>query len=105
MKQIERIQQMEEAYNKAKSALDKLEEALEEYGLAEEEIYTLIHYYFSPAWRKDYEAEEKGKIPKDMPRGILGEDTLYDFYLDHKEVIKNMANYVAKGLREEGEIK
>jgi hypothetical protein len=27
---------------------------------------------------KDFEADERGELPKDMPRGVLSEDALYD---------------------------
>lgn len=42
-------------------------------------LRTLIQYYESPLWREDYEADERGEIPKDLKRGILSQDGLYDF--------------------------
>lgn len=38
-------------------------------------------------WRKDYEADEKCKIPKTINRGSLSEDGNYEFALNYDEVI------------------
>ena len=35
-------------------------------------------YYRSPLWRSDFEADEAGKLPADLPRGVLSEDGIYN---------------------------
>ena len=38
----------------------------------------LSDYYSSPAWKRDYAADEAGLFPKDLKRGVLSEDGIYD---------------------------
>ncbi len=49
-----------------------------------EQLRTLIRYYESPLWRQDYEADERGELPKDLKRGVLSQDGLYDFLTEIK---------------------
>ena len=37
---------------------------------------TLEDYMESGQWQKDFEADEAGLVPKDLPREILSEDAL-----------------------------
>lgn len=46
-------------------------------------LQLLIDYYESPLWLSDYEADERGELPKELKRGILSEDGFYDFLTDH----------------------
>lgn len=46
-------------------------------------LQRLVSYYASPLWRQDYEADERGELPKGLKRGILSQDALYDFLTDH----------------------
>ena len=39
---------------------------------------TLLRYYEGGVWLKDYEADEKGLLPKDLKRGVLSEDGVYN---------------------------
>ena len=43
-------------------------------------LLDLKDYYESGLWLKDYELDEKGLLPKELKRGILGQDTLYNFF-------------------------
>ncbi|MBR4023774.1 MAG: DUF4298 domain-containing protein, partial [Firmicutes bacterium] len=42
-----------------------------------EDVKALEEYYEND-WRSDFELDEAGGLPKDMKRGILSEDGLYD---------------------------
>lgn len=42
------------------------------------QIAALRAYMDSGQWLRDYESDERGEIPKDMPRGVLSQDALYD---------------------------
>ena len=42
-------------------------------------LVCLTEYYEVGQWLKDYEADEQGLIPCDVKRGILAQDTLYEF--------------------------
>ena len=59
MKQLERIAKMEEILNRARSAADALEEALDRYEEVKKDLEKLESYYTGGKWRKDYEDQEK----------------------------------------------
>lgn len=63
---IERIRRMEEIFDRA------LEDN------ASEEELDILKCYMTNGFLGDYEADEKGLIPKDLKRGVLSEDALYD---------------------------
>lgn len=77
-----RIKEMEGRYDKVKAALTELEKAEEKLAGLSEEIDILREYYESGRWQKDFEADEQGKIPKDLKRGILSEDGLWNLLDD-----------------------
>jgi hypothetical protein len=39
----------------------------------------LISYYENGEWLRDYEMDECSLLPKDLKRGILAQDAVYDF--------------------------
>ena len=45
---------------------------------SEEMLKQLSDYYESPAWKRDFVADEKGLLPKDLKRGVLSEDGIYN---------------------------
>lgn len=82
MEQIERIRQMEERFDRVWKAVHKLNEAMEEFDGSQESIRELEEYYEGGLWRKDFEDDEKGKIPRNLKRGVLSEDGLFDLFLE-----------------------
>ena len=58
---ILRIKQMEERFDRRS-----------------EEDKKILSSYYETLWKDDFEADEKGLIPKDMKRGVLSEDGLYN---------------------------
>jgi len=48
----------------------------------EQALKILIDYYEGPLWREDFEADEAGKLPKDLKRGVLSEDAVYNLLTD-----------------------
>ena len=83
MNQIERIQYYEAILDEAVEAVRMLDEALENYGNVQDKIKELEAYYDSPLWMKDYKEDEEGKIPKDLKRGVLSEDAVYNFLSEY----------------------
>ena len=55
---------------------------------AERSFLALQHYYESPQWRMDLEADEAGLLPQDLHRGVLSEDGIYNL-LEEYEALKN----------------
>ena len=51
--------------------------------IIQEDICLLDEYYRSPLWHEDYEADEAGELPKDLPRGVLSEDGIYNALEDY----------------------
>ena len=84
MTRIERITYMESLFDKSEEVVKRLEAALEDFAKLERDIATLEAYYNSPQWRKDFEADEAGKLPKDLKRGVLSEDGLWNLLEDYK---------------------
>ena len=98
MKQIERIEKMERYLDESAEAVRALSEALEHYEAIRTSLKKLSDYYGSTLWMKDYEADEAGKLPKDLKRGVLAEDTVYDLLTDHHALMLRMSRAVAKSI-------
>ncbi|MBR4627209.1 MAG: DUF4298 domain-containing protein [Ruminococcus sp.] len=43
-----------------------------------EALSALSSYYGSAAWKRDFAADEAGLLPKELKRGVLSEDGIYD---------------------------
>ena len=75
---VERVARMEEASTRVENMLVQLNQGLDSYSQVQHEIEILEKYLDSKQWRADFEADEAGKLPADMPRGVLSEDCLYN---------------------------
>ena len=92
MKRIERISHMEGLLDKSEEVVKRLETALEDFAALAPDIAELEAYYTSLQWRKDFEADEAGKLPKDLKHGVLSEDGLWNLLGDYqqlKEMVKS----------------
>ena len=90
MAAIKRISEHEVLMNEAEKALHQLDEALAGIPKLQQDLQKLETYYTSPAWKRDFEASEKGQIPKDMPCGVLSEDGIYNLLEENQELIALM---------------
>ena len=84
MTRIERITNMESLFDKSEEVVKRLEAALKDFAALKHDIAKLEAYYNSPQWRKDFEADEAGKLPQDLKRGVLSEDGIYDLLSDYQ---------------------
>lgn len=89
MNQIERIEKMEKIMDRVGASVRTVEKALQEFAQLEEDIDTLNSYYMDGQWRNDFEADEKGKLPKNLKRGVLSEDALFDL-LEETDRLRNL---------------
>lgn len=81
MNRIERITYYENLLNEATAVLKEFDKAFDAYIDIQEKISELDKYYASPEWKEDFDASEKGELPKDLPCGVLSEDGI-DHVLD-----------------------
>ena len=86
--QIERIERNEGLLDEAAAALERFEEALELFGSIQQKIKELDRYYGSEEWRKDFEDDEAGQLTKDLKRGVLSEDGIYDILTKNELLLK-----------------
>ena len=90
MNQLERIRYMESIMDRAETVLSALDEALEQYRNMETELDELEDYYGSDLWRGDFNADENGKLPQDLKRGVLSEDGLWNLLIDRDRLLAEM---------------
>ena len=82
----------------SEQAVRALSEALERYEAIQPSLKKLSDYYGSTLWMKDFEDDEAGKLPKELKRGVLSEDAVYDLLTDHHELILRMSRAVTKSI-------
>ncbi len=86
MEQIERISQMECNLSRASQAVMRLSAALDDYVEAQDAIRQLSEYYGSDEWKQDYADDDGGLLPKDLKRGVLSEDAVWNLLSDCGEL-------------------
>ena len=89
---IKRIKKYERIYGKALSSLKRYNDAAERLERLTPELKELISYYESEDCKADFEADEKGKLPPDLKRGVLSEDGVYNMLEELDEVMKKIKN-------------
>ena len=82
---VAHITQMEEALEVALGANQRLRLAVEGQSAALAQLEAISDYYGSPEWYEDREADERGELPDDLSRAVLGEDLAYDLLVDARE--------------------
>ena len=92
---IRRIQQMEQHLDRASEAVMQLSAALENYQEAQEAIKALSDYYGSEKWKSDFEADEAGLLPRELRRGVLSEDAIWNVLTDSRDLNVRMLKTVA----------
>ena len=69
-RRIRRIEYMERLYDEVRNADRDTD--------VSEKVRVLAEYYECGLWLQDYEADEQGIFPKDLKRGVLSQDGLYN---------------------------
>lgn len=87
MTQTERIIHMEHIYDKCTEAVKQLERAIACFNAQQSDIAELEAYY-SSKWRADFSADELGKLPQNLKRGVLSEDGLWNLLEDYARLKK-----------------
>ena len=79
---LTRVPEMEQAYDRVLDAVSRIRKELELLQGLDDDIRKLEDYSSSGLWMKDFEADEAGLIPKEVKRGVLSEDGLYNLLSD-----------------------
>ena len=75
---IFRIRQMECCFDELEQAVQNDPAVCTEPWFCEQ-LQQLLDYYENGQWMRDYKLDEQGFFPSDLKRGILAEDTIYNF--------------------------
>ena len=73
-----RMKEVADVVGKGREALAALRGQLENIGRLEQ--------YYAKEWKSDFEADERGEICRDIDRGVLSEDALYNLLDDIHEL-------------------
>ena len=87
---IGRIEEMEKCLDEASKAIRELSDALTNYEWTRDKYYKLQEYYDSDLWLQDFEADEEGRLPKDLKRGVLSEDAVFDLITEHERLLERL---------------
>lgn len=98
---ITRITEMEDRLNRVTAWLDEHTAPTDS---VQEDIRVLDKYYSSPLWRSDFEADEAGELPADLPRGVLSEDGIYNALEECRERMKEQVSKTISGIISAGMI-
>ena len=89
MKRIEetiaRVQKMERYFDEIAEVVRLNPKLLQSDASIREKLEELIVYYEGGLWMQDYECDERGELPKDLKKGVLSEDGLYNLLTDVDE--------------------
>jgi hypothetical protein len=86
MEQIERIRHMEQLFDSSSEAIKEFSMSPDQYKKLQEAIAALSNYYSSNEWKQDYADDEADKLPKDLKRGVLSEDGIWNLLSDWREL-------------------
>ena len=81
-KLIARVRKMEDDFNMVRDIMNDMEMAVYNFEAVQRRIDRLYNYMADGQFLKDFEADERGELPKDMPRGVLSEDALDELLID-----------------------
>ena len=83
MNQLERIRYMERLLDFVIETRKEQPIDSEKSARIQEALRILAEYYTSNEWKQDFADDEAGRLPKDLKRGVLSEDGIWNL-LTHK---------------------
>ena len=81
--QIERITYYEQKLVRCTETIEKLHGAIIDFYAIQEDIDELEQYYTGSQWRRDFEDDTEGRLPRTLKRGVLSEDGISDILDDN----------------------
>ena len=85
---IQRVTEMEGIYDQALKLMDDVENSPNELLKYQAELMKLADYYSSQDWKDDFALDEKGKFTRNLKRGVLSEDGVYNLIERNKELLE-----------------
>lgn len=76
---ISRIIKMEKFFDDLKFSFEKSKEEFYKNKNLQKKLKALTNYYENGKWLKDYQLDEENLLPKNLKRGILSQDGIYNF--------------------------
>lgn len=68
--------------------VEELMTALSHFKALNDDLEVLDQYYGSDEWKQDLAADEAGRLPRDLKRGVLSEDGLWNLLSETREMNK-----------------
>ena len=68
--------------------VEELMTALSHFKALDDDLELLDQYYGSDEWKQDLAADEAGRLPRDLKRGVLSEDGLWNLLSEVREMNK-----------------
>ncbi len=90
-KQVERIAYYENLLDRCSAVIRELEGALDAFENIQTDVSELESYYTGRNWKKDLEADENGRLPEGLKRGVLSEDAVYDLLEANAEMHRRLS--------------
>ena len=92
---IERIEHLERIFDEVQNSFKNDPNFLENKKM-EVKVSLLTQYLESGQWLRDFELDEKGKLPSGLKRGILSEDGLYNLICDIEQAERKKSGFLGK---------
>ena len=89
--QVNRIARYERVCDEIRQANEDLKSALAAFASVKAKTVSLEKYYTGRLWKKDFADDEAGLIPKELKRGVLSEDGVYDLLDEYRSLEKRIS--------------
>lgn len=99
MTQTERITLMENYSDEAAQTLKAFAESLKAYRDIQPKLRTLAEYYAGQDWRNDFDDDQAGKLPQNLKRGVISEDSLYNLLSQNAALQSETLEVIAEILK------
>ena len=76
---ISRVTKMEKIFDDLRFSFEKSKEEFYKNKNLQRKLKVLTNYYENGKWLKDYQLDEENLLPKNLKRGILSQDGIYNF--------------------------
>lgn len=80
-------EEMEAAFDAVQKMLKMNQLSAWQYEELKEKLLCLKQYQESGQWLKDFECDERGELPKDLKRGVLSKDGVYNLLIEVDEIL------------------